>query len=670
MPTLSYSPQMMMTAAAIGVLGLLVYGMFDVLRFSLARVMAVGKVLFKDALRKKILWVAPVVMLGVLVVVQLQRPVDELDAIRQTVKACLFASGLMVTLLMLILASTNLGRDIDSKVIFTIVTKPATRLELLLGKLTGFAMVSGLLLLLMAGFSYGLVQYKRVVMQQQITARLAAGTSDEFATSWLEHHQTNGLLRTVSSTRAAAVNVYSLAPEVDRVGMISSSQSAVIPFEVTPQELIPKSGGVLNIPGEAGLVLEIRVPFERIVGPFVFLNDPCQLAITIVNEFDELLIGPREINQGQPIITTDPLGVRVKRIRISEQAAQILARQRRFMIRIAPADSVHRIGIVDNAQLIVPAATPKDFGYLKPRSLFSNEQPQPIFRGGFGRRGQRVLGPGEGGASMVRFSLGSEQSPVPFNTSKVGEQLDLELRVGVDRAEDSADQPTRLRIRATDRITRAAAPDVFAIPENVRTTYVQIPKGPLESGQYDIDVYVETPGHAIEIEAGVLTQTTLSGSLVASKPVGSMLTNLLSAFAAQWLLAILIATLALGCSTFLSWPLALVLTVTILGSNWVVQQVGDALQAGIGARVAEGAGLRDTAAVQTVSAAVEGLSGTLRTVAGYLPNLDYFALGQWVERGQAVPLAMLGQALLTTLLFAVPTLSIAYVVLRNKEVAP
>ena len=56
------------------------------------------------------LWITPLAILGVIVVSQLQRPLDEQDAIRQTTKFCLFATGLLVTVATIILACTNLPR--------------------------------------------------------------------------------------------------------------------------------------------------------------------------------------------------------------------------------------------------------------------------------------------------------------------------------------------------------------------------------------------------------------------------------------------------------------------------------------------------------------------------------------------------------------------------------
>ncbi len=123
------------------VVGLFVIGLKDVLRLSVARIWAVSNVSFTEAIRKRVLWVTPLAIVGVILVSQFQKPVDELDAIRQTTKFCLFATGMLVTLTAILLACTNLPKEIENRVIFTIVTKPTTRLEIVLGKVLGFARV-------------------------------------------------------------------------------------------------------------------------------------------------------------------------------------------------------------------------------------------------------------------------------------------------------------------------------------------------------------------------------------------------------------------------------------------------------------------------------------------------------------------------------------------------
>ncbi|MGN6625377.1 MAG: hypothetical protein ACTHLN_02050, partial [Tepidisphaeraceae bacterium] len=57
------------------VLGLFVYGFRDLIRTSLGRIWAISGVCFRDAIRRKVLWITPLAMLGILVIAGLQKPV-------------------------------------------------------------------------------------------------------------------------------------------------------------------------------------------------------------------------------------------------------------------------------------------------------------------------------------------------------------------------------------------------------------------------------------------------------------------------------------------------------------------------------------------------------------------------------------------------------------------
>ena len=129
--------------------GLLAFGRNELSRLRLGRVWAISDVCFAESIRRKVLWVTPLGILGVIAISLLQHPIDQQESIRQTIKFCLFASGTLVTITAIILACTNLPREIENRVIYTIVTKPTTRLEIVLGKVLGFVRISGLIVLIM-----------------------------------------------------------------------------------------------------------------------------------------------------------------------------------------------------------------------------------------------------------------------------------------------------------------------------------------------------------------------------------------------------------------------------------------------------------------------------------------------------------------------------------------
>src|SRR5687767_5212405 len=77
--------------AIIVVVGLFVLGLRDLLRFSVSRIWAISGVAFDESIRRRVLWIIPLAVLGIMAVVQFQRANDPQDAIRQSTKVCLFA---------------------------------------------------------------------------------------------------------------------------------------------------------------------------------------------------------------------------------------------------------------------------------------------------------------------------------------------------------------------------------------------------------------------------------------------------------------------------------------------------------------------------------------------------------------------------------------------------
>jgi hypothetical protein len=197
--------------ALIVVVGIVI-GLGDLRRFRWRRVSAIANVCFAESIRRRILWITPLAILGVLAVSQLTHPADEQDAIRQTTRFCLFASGLIVIIAAVLLSATNLPKEIENRVIFTVVTKPTTRLEIVLGKVLGFAQVSAMILLIMGLFSWGYLRLRAWNMERRISAALAAGTVDPESVPSARHFVQAGLLNTKSLAWPATLSVYSRLP--------------------------------------------------------------------------------------------------------------------------------------------------------------------------------------------------------------------------------------------------------------------------------------------------------------------------------------------------------------------------------------------------------------------------------------------------------------------------
>src|SRR5687768_5775649 len=221
---------------ALAVLAGLVLGWRDLLRLSPSRIWALSGVCFKESIRRRVLWITPLAILGMIVVSQLTNPVDAQDAVRQTIKFCMFASGVVVTITAVILAATNLPKEIETRVIYTIVTKPTTRLEIVLGKILGFARVSAAILLIMGLATYAYLKVRAWRLEGAIDARLKSEPAHSPAYATLAHWSSAGLLSTSRVEEASGMEVLARIPKKGEPRWMAGSigQYFMAPFELTP----------------------------------------------------------------------------------------------------------------------------------------------------------------------------------------------------------------------------------------------------------------------------------------------------------------------------------------------------------------------------------------------------------------------------------------------------
>jgi hypothetical protein len=147
--------------------------------------------------------------------------------------------------------------------------------------------------------------------------------------------------------------------------------------------------------------------------------------------------------------------------------------------------------------------------------------------------------------------------------------------------------------------------------------------------------------------------------------------NLFKSLLVMWLMSLLVVIISIFCSTFLSWPIAVVLTIVILLGHWGAMQIGDSNAPGMGAQVAKDMfGLRDPASMKTVSSAVDNLSRALNVVAKVLPDISQFSATEDIERGVTIAPHVLLDSGKVIVFFGLPLTVLAYVFLKRKEVAP
>jgi ABC-type transport system involved in multi-copper enzyme maturation permease subunit len=679
-------------AAAIVLVGL-VYGFADIARLNPVRVWALSSVSFAESIRRRVLWVTPVAIVGILAVAQFLDPVDPQDALRQTTKVCLFATGMVVVITAVILACTSLPKEIDSRVIYTIVTKPTTRLEIVLGKVVGFARVSAVILLIMGAFTLAYLKLREWRARAWIRQQLAAGRIEGQARHAFELYANNGLLVTKSMADPVTLQVVGRPGRegADTVLIGAESQYFKVPFVLTADDkanirkAVEAGGGlfVLNsigyeqripTPEEAKQIRDLRLPVASVGGQpaqgsllpslptlaSVSLPVP-QINVHLYTQNLEKLVDDKYVGEGKQV-TLPPGGGQPRPVPAfisNEVVDQILAVDRLVvMVDAATLTVEYHVGPTptvlayaaspDSApQIIPPAPLPDDPGKPTP----------PAFEAYRGRSGMQLKGRSDGAGGLAVFPFSGVQLPA-------GGDATFEVRIGIESTGDydkESNVTPRMAMQVHDRRTGRTSAPVDVRVESNRVVPVSVPAELLSGGDFEVWFRGLNDGTWYGVESS-------SVSLVKSTQPFSW--NLFKGLLVLWLLAILVVAIAVFTSTFLSWPIAVVLTLFILLGHWAVSQLGDVAGSGLGNEMTQAMGLDDPTAARIVRTSVGALTSTLTFVAQFLPDISKFPVTEDIERGVSMPAQKIAGAGWVLLGYGLPVVVLSYIFLRNKEVAP
>ncbi len=158
-------------AGAAALFAVLVPILADLTLFSPRRIMALAGLSFKEAVRRKILWV----FLSLLLLVLFGSwfiPHKYEDQVRTYVSVIFLARAGLLILAILLLASFGIPDDIRHQTIHTVLTKPVQRFEIFLGRFLGYAALMTLVLVVISAL--GLVYVLRGVDQEAADESLKA----------------------------------------------------------------------------------------------------------------------------------------------------------------------------------------------------------------------------------------------------------------------------------------------------------------------------------------------------------------------------------------------------------------------------------------------------------------------------------------------------------------
>lgn len=666
-------------AGVVAIGGLLLFGLSDLTRLRFSRVWALSSVSFAESIRRKVLLVTPLGILGVMAVALLQHSIDPQEAIRQGIKFCLFASGILVTLTAIILACTNLPREIENRVIFTIVTKPTTRLEIVLGKTLGFIRVSGLIVIIMGVFTFAFLEWQNWKLSRQVIERLQSET-DPGSKRALQGYRDAGLLSTQSLEEPADFQIYSRLWKGDWPMPMIGNQgySYLVPFTLDRQQQAlveaaaedPPRAQVLvintmhlqrNTPTKDELtqIAQRRLPMEpQKLGPASPGQDiqakPIPSITVSIEDAQRLTLIPAgQINGGK---FTDfgkpfPDGSYVVETPLESDQVRQLLDAGTFYVAVQPETPSVEYEITPTPTVLLVQGTANSSTMIKASG-------PPRFVSHSGRYGPQIVGDptGNGSAGDFRF----ENVEVPENAKSV----DMRFRAGIVRGGDyDPSLPwSVVRMIVYNRDTKQTSPPIDFHPETNRDIPVPVATEYVRGGNFDVYILGMDSGQWVGMSP-------TSVQLISAEH--SFAVNLLKSLLLLWLFSVLVVVIAIFTSTFLSWPIAIVLTLLILLGHWGVEQLGDALNPGVGRSVATDLGFgQEAAQSQVISTSVDSLAKMLTAISSVLPDLSKFPVMDDITRGVSIPPRHLLESLAVLLYYGLPMLVVSFIILKNKEVAP
>lgn len=658
--------------------GLLAFGRSDLARLRFGRIWAISDVSFAESIRRKVLWVTPLAILGVIAVALLQHTGDQQEAIRQAIKFCLFASGTLVTITAIILACTNLPREIENRVIFTIVTKPTSRLEIVLGKVLGFIRVSGLIVLIMGLFTFVFLEWENWNLSRQVAERLKTET-DPGTRHALQGYSDAGLLSTQSLEKPVDFQIYNHLWKGEGPQWITGGQgySYLVPFEPNPEQLALLNAAAEDPPRAQVLVINTthlnrhdpskedlssiqsqELPMERqTFGPALPGTDSApkpipQLTIALTDADRNPVVPEAEINGGKSTSAGRPNedGSYTISTPLSAENVRAVLDFKKFYVSTLPQTPSVEYQV---------SATPTVLLVLQP-----GKAPQTIKASGMprfishpGRYGVQIVGSANGNGSVADFQFRGVHIPAGAKT------LEMRFRAGIQRGGDydPAKPWSLVDMIVYNRDTRQTSQPIEFHPETNRDVPVPVPAEYVKGGNFNVYVQGMDNGQWIGLSS-------TSVQLISAEH--SFIFNLVKSLLLLWLFSILVVVVAIFSSTFLSWPIAIVLTLVILLGHWGVEELGDALTTpGHSTAVDWGYG-RDAAKSLVISKSVDTLAKMLIAVSSVLPDLSKFPVMDDISRGVSIPPRAVLESLAVLLYYGLPMLVLSFIILKNKEVAP
>ncbi len=156
-PQGDYKDYCLTAGGALAILGIGLPFFVDLLRVRGRRIMAIARLSFKEAVRRRILWVFLAFLLLFLFPSKWFFEVKKEDEVRQTVAIVDFAMNAVFLVSFSMLAALGIPTDLKNQTIHTVVTKPVQRFEIVLGRFLGCMGLATMVLIVLRSLSLLLI---------------------------------------------------------------------------------------------------------------------------------------------------------------------------------------------------------------------------------------------------------------------------------------------------------------------------------------------------------------------------------------------------------------------------------------------------------------------------------------------------------------------------------
>ncbi len=530
--------------------------------------------------------------------------------------------SLLLTLMILILAPISIPNDIQQQTIYTVVSKPVRRLEMIWGRLLGYMVLVTAVVLVFGGISmfylYRVVYSQIGATRVKAQAALSAGRIEEARRLDEQASQ----LRARMSARVPLFGVLSFTDSrgIQRARGIDVGMEQVTRSHIegaTPSKATWRFGLVPD-PKHAGAILDRRIPVDRL-----------------------LKSGTVEESENRLLLARDDL-------------ARIQLRRQDPNLKTGDAQSLNDSARQLEERMKTLEAELKE---LRDREAARRKEADAL----------RAQGKNDEAAAL------REQIDEEFHSP----DIPIEMTFNVYRTtKGELGQAVRASVVVTNPLRPDLPParDLFPVHEYF-TIHRVFPSRMLvgSRGELRIDVSCVTPNQYL----GMAEE-----DLYVLAAQGSFWTNYLRGLTGLWLQALVLASVGLFAGTFLSWPVALLLT---LGFYMAGQVAVGFLQQFVTGTIIGGGPFESLIRLVSHSNQMSDLDPTLGVVVAktfdqifmpfmsrltyLIPNLSALDVSNQVALGFAVDNQMLLTQLLLGLGYALPFTIAAYFILKNREVA-